>query len=71
MKTINDLMYLLNQLDFDSYSEGSDDEKFNYIRKTLIDVFEDFNSVKSKNMLNIFDGFVKFFDNINSGPFRY
>ena len=62
-------MYFLNKSDFDSYLEGNDDEKFSYIKRMLIDEFEDFNSGKIKNMLNLVDGFVNFFDNINSGSF--
>ena len=55
MKTKNNLLYLLNKIDFDSYLEGNDDENFNYIRRILLDDFEDFNSVKSKNILNFVD----------------
>ena len=58
MKIINGLLYLLNKLDFDSYLEGNVDEKLNYRRRILIDDFEDFNSVKIKNILNFVDGFV-------------
>ena len=69
MKRIHDLLYLINKIDFDSYLEGDDDEKFIYGRKTLIDEFEDFNSVKNRIMLSVVDGFVNYFDNIDKRPF--
>ena len=71
MKTKNCLLLILNKLDLDSYLEGNDDEKINFVRRILIDDFEDFNSVKIKNILNLIDGFVSFFNKINSGPFGY
>ena len=71
MKRIYDLLYLLNKIHFYTYLESDDDEKFTYIRKLLIDKFEDFNSVKIKNMLNVVDGLVNYFDNIDSWPFGY
>ena len=66
MQTINDLLYLLNKKDLDNYLECNDDEKYNYIRKKLIDDFADSTSVRIEHILNVLDGFVNFFDNINS-----
>ena len=66
MKTIKNLLYLLNEIDLDSYLKSNDDEKFNFIRRILIDDFEDFTSVKTENLLIVLDGLVIFFDNINS-----
>ena len=43
MKTINDLLYLTNKVDLDSYLKSNDDEKFNYFRRILIDDSEDCN----------------------------
>ena len=71
MKRIYDLLYLLNKIDFHTNLESDDDEKFSYIRRLLIDKFEDFYLVKVKNMLNVVDGFVNYFDNIDSRPFGY
>ena len=72
MKRINDLFFFLNKLDFICYLEGNDDEKtFSFIERVVIFEFEEFNSEKSKNKLNIVDGFVDFFDNFNSGPSGY
>ena len=65
METIIDLLHLTKIL-FETYLEKNDDENFNYIKRLLIDEFEEFNSEKYKNMLNIVDCFVNFFDNINS-----
>ena len=45
MKRINDLLYVFNKLDFDSYLEGNDDEKNNYIKRMLKDEFEDLKSI--------------------------
>ena len=66
MKKINDLLYLLNKIDLDTYLECNDDEKFNCVRKLLIDDFADSTSVRIKHILNNLDGFVIFFHNINS-----
>ena len=65
MKTINELLYLLNKIDLDIYLEYIDDEKSNYIRKVLLDDFADSTLLRTKLILNILDGFVIFFDNIN------
>ena len=59
------MLNLLNKKDLDSYLKSDDDENFN-IRRILLDDFEDFTSVKIKNILIVLDGFVDFFDNINS-----
>ena len=71
MKTKNGLLYVLNKTNLDSYLKTNDDEKFNYNRRKLIDDSEDHTSVKIKNILIVFDGFVNFFDNINSTLYGY
>ena len=60
METINDWVYLINKIDFDTHIEGNDDEMFNYNKTMLKDEFEEFNSEKIKTMLNIVDGFANF-----------
>ena len=65
-KTINDLLYLLNQISLDTFLECIDDQNYNYIRKILGVDFADSTSVKIKHILKILDGFLNFFDNINS-----
>ena len=64
-------MYLLNKIDFDSYLKDNDDGKFNDIRRSLIDDFEDFYSVRIENIKNILNGFVNFFVTINSSLSGY
>ena len=66
MERIYNLLYLLNKIDFYTYLECNDDERYNYIRTIKIDEFENSNSVKIKNMLNVVDGFVNFSDNNNN-----
>ena len=65
MKTINDLFYLLNKIDFDRYLKSNDDEKFKKIEKILIDDINDFTSYRVKNILIGLDDFVSFVDNTN------
>ena len=55
MKTINEVLHFLNKLDLVGYLEDSDYEKFNCIKKVLTREFQDENSDKLINMLNVFD----------------
>ena len=66
MKTISDLLYILNKIDLAVNLESNDNEKLNCIRRILIDDFEDFTSVKFRNILIIVDGFIYFFVKIKS-----
>ena len=71
MKTIKDLFYLLNKINLELYLECTDGEKFNYIMRIPIDDFGNFDSVKTENILIVFDGSINFFDNVNNNLFGY
>ena len=60
------MLYILEKIDFDRYLESTYDEKFTFLKRILIDVFEDSTSVRIKNLVTVLDGFVKFFDNFKS-----
>ena len=53
METINDILHFLNRLDFAAYLKS--DELFSFIKKLLTDEFQNVNSEKLINMLNIVD----------------
>ena len=55
METINDVLHFLNKLDFVGYLESEDYEKFTCNKKVLTDEFQDVNSEKLINMMNIVD----------------
>ena len=71
MKTINDLLLLLNKIDLDIFLECKDEENFNCIMRTLIDDFEKFDSVRIENILIVLDGLINFFDNLNNNLFGH
>ena len=55
METKNDVLYLLNQLDFIVDSENDEDEKVNWVRKVLRNELQDVSSEKLVNMYAVLD----------------
>ena len=55
MKTINEVLHFLNKLDFVGYLRSAKYEKFNCIKKVLLDEFQDVNAEKLINMLGVVD----------------
>ena len=55
METIHDVLYFLSKLDLVGYSESSDYDKYNWIKKILIDEFQDLDLEELINMLAVLD----------------
>ena len=55
MKTINELLRFSNKLDFVGHLESDDYEKFNCIKKVIIDGFHYINSENFINLLSVVD----------------
>ena len=55
METLNHVLYFLNKLDLVGHLESSDYDKFKWIKKMLIDEFEDANSEKLIIILDVLD----------------
>ena len=51
MKTINDVLYFLNKLDYVGCVERDGYEQFNCVKKVLLDHFWDFNSQKNRHVI--------------------
>ena len=61
METINDVLHFLSKLDFAGYLENEDYEKVTCNKKVLTDEFQDVNSEKLINKMNIVDDLCFFF----------
>ena len=55
MKSVNDIMYFINDLFFVGYLEEDEYKKFDCVRNLLVDEFEDLDSKKLVNILGILD----------------
>ena len=55
MKTIKEVLHFLNKLDLVLYLERVEFKNFNCIKKVLANDFQDLNSEKLKNLLNVVD----------------
>ena len=55
MDTVKTVLYFLSKLYLVGYLKNSDYDKFNWIKKKIIDEFQDIDSDKLKNMLDVLD----------------
>ena len=65
MRDIHHLIFLLNKINFKTYLNSNDNEKFEYIRRVLSDNFHDESICRIKNIIHGFDEFVIYFDRTN------